>query len=252
MGCMQSRFKCCAAPSRARPIPRKPRLVIAGATGVLGNEVLRRLVGLQQLRNRPGAGARAHHGRAARRRPRSWWPAGSPAEWPPAAADSASSCSIRRACSTTASARCGRPRPGSCSTLAQWMRRSGVPTPWPSCCRMRQGRLPEALKRGLARPGRAGRGGAGLRAPADRALGAEACAARLRRGCWRRLAHWMLSVFKYMVPSSEQPVRAAKVARVRGRGLAAGATRHPRRGARDCLARGPGRLQAAVRQWLQR
>ena len=27
-----------------------------------------------------------------------------------------------------------------------------------------------------------------------------------------RLAHWMLGIFKYMVPSSEQPVRAAKVA----------------------------------------
>ena len=26
------------------------------------------------------------------------------------------------------------------------------------------------------------------------------------------LAHWMLSIFKYMVPGSEQPVRAAKVA----------------------------------------
>ena len=26
------------------------------------------------------------------------------------------------------------------------------------------------------------------------------------------LAHWMLSVFKYMVPSSEQPVRSVKVA----------------------------------------
>ena len=30
-------------------IQRKPRLLIAGATGVLGNEVLRRLVGLQQF-----------------------------------------------------------------------------------------------------------------------------------------------------------------------------------------------------------
>jgi hypothetical protein len=29
--------------------PRWPRLVIAGATGVLGNEVLRRLVGLQRF-----------------------------------------------------------------------------------------------------------------------------------------------------------------------------------------------------------
>jgi hypothetical protein len=27
-----------------------------------------------------------------------------------------------------------------------------------------------------------------------------------------RLAHWMLGVFKYMVPSAEQPVRAVKVA----------------------------------------
>ena len=37
------------AAQRTASTRRQPRLVIAGATGVLGNEVLRRLVGLQQF-----------------------------------------------------------------------------------------------------------------------------------------------------------------------------------------------------------
>ena len=42
MGCVAGRFKPCT------PRPRGPRLLVAGATGVLGTEVLRRLVGLQR------------------------------------------------------------------------------------------------------------------------------------------------------------------------------------------------------------
>jgi hypothetical protein len=36
-----------------------------------------------------------------------------------------------------------------------------------------------------------------------------------------RLAHWMLGIFKYMVPSSEQPVRAVKVAEMLAEALRA-------------------------------
>jgi hypothetical protein len=74
-----------------------------------------------------------------------------------------------------------------------------------------QGRLPEALKRGLA----------GLDEHAVAALGfdrllivrsAQKPGAPASSGLLRRVASMMLSTFKYMIPSSEQPVRAVKVA----------------------------------------
>jgi hypothetical protein len=74
-----------------------------------------------------------------------------------------------------------------------------------------QGRLPEALKRGLA----------SLDEQAVAALGFERlilvrsaqkpAALRLANPA-ERLAAWMLSIAHFMVPASEQPVRAAKVA----------------------------------------
>ncbi len=74
-----------------------------------------------------------------------------------------------------------------------------------------QGRLPEALKRGLAN----------LDEQALATLGFERLIiVRTARkpapppgeGLFRSLARFMLSTFKYMLPSSEQPVRAVKVA----------------------------------------
>ena len=44
-----ARFKCCSGAARDPPGAAQPRLLIAGATGVLGNEVLRRLVGLRRF-----------------------------------------------------------------------------------------------------------------------------------------------------------------------------------------------------------
>ena len=74
-----------------------------------------------------------------------------------------------------------------------------------------QGRLPEALKRGLA----------SLDEQAVAALGfervlfvrsAQKPQAALHNGFLNRAGHWMLASVRFMVPSSEQPVRAAKVA----------------------------------------
>lgn len=74
-----------------------------------------------------------------------------------------------------------------------------------------QGRLPEALKRGLA----------SLDEQAVVACGFERVilvrSARKPANAkfanpLERLAAWMLSVVRFMVPSSEQPVRASKVA----------------------------------------
>jgi hypothetical protein len=74
-----------------------------------------------------------------------------------------------------------------------------------------QGRLPEALKRGLASLDEHAVAVLGF----DRVLfvrSAEKPGAPPRRNFLERVGHAMLAVFRYMVPSSEQPVRAAKVA----------------------------------------
>jgi hypothetical protein len=149
MGWFRTRFKCfCRPRAFRRPWRRKPRLLIAGATGALGNEVLRRLAGsaafaspacwrasrsrdgLRGVETRVAPSRRSRNGRSrGRHRGRR--------------------CSIRRGCTTTASARCGRRLRRSCP---RW-RAGCAPAAcarWPSCCRTRQGRLPEALKRGLA------------------------------------------------------------------------------------------------------
>ena len=74
-----------------------------------------------------------------------------------------------------------------------------------------QGRLPEALKRGLANLDEHAVVACGFervlivrsaRKPADARLANPA----------ERLAAWMLSTLRYMVPSGDQPVRASKVA----------------------------------------
>jgi hypothetical protein len=102
------------------------------------------------------------------------------------------------------------PAPQQLVPLARWMRAGGVRT-LAIVLPHAPGRLPEALKRGLA----------SLDEQAVAALGFERLlilrsarkpAASRAAHPLARLADWMLSIFKYMVPSSEQPVRAAKVA----------------------------------------
>jgi hypothetical protein len=189
--------------------PRKPRLLIAGATGALGNEVMRRLVGLgafgvtQVLAREPiKAGLRGV----------STLVVGpdSPQDWP--------------VCDTEAGVilfdpprlfydrerALWTPQPHELPELAAWLRRSGAHT-LAIVLPHTQGRLPEALKRGLA----------SLDEHAVAALGferllivrtAQKPGPPAASGRLAGVAHWMLSVFKYMVPSSEQPVRAPKVA----------------------------------------
>lgn len=103
------------------------------------------------------------------------------------------------------------PRPEDLPALARWLQRCGVTT-LALVLPHAQGRLPEALKRGLA----------GMDEHAVAALGFERLiivrsarrpdALPAGAGLLLRLAGFMLSVFKYMVPNSEQPVRAVKVA----------------------------------------
>jgi hypothetical protein len=197
------------AANRPLPAVRKPRLLIAGATGTLGNEVLRRLVGLQQFeaaqvlaREPITAGLRGVAATVVA--------SDAPAGWEPAAADTGVIMFDPPRLFHDRERALWTPRPEQLPDLARWMRASGVTT-LAVVLPHAQGRLPEALKRGLA----------GLDEQAVAALGfdrllivrsAQKPGPAAAPGFLPAFAHWMLSVFKFMVPSSEQPVRAVKVA----------------------------------------
>lgn len=198
-----------AARGPARPAPPRSRLVIAGATGVLGNEVLRRLVGLERygstevLAREPiRAALRSVGGRVVE--------GDDPAQWAPGAADTGLVLFEPPRLFYERERALWTPRPEQLPALARWMRRSGVRT-LAVVLPHAQGRLPEALKRGLA----------SLDEQAVASLDFERLlivrSARqpepgVARGPLQATARWMHSVFRYMVPSTEQPVRSVKVA----------------------------------------
>ncbi|MDB5954257.1 hypothetical protein [Ramlibacter sp.] len=187
----------------------KPRLLIAGATGALGNEVLRRLAGssafahTQVLAREPiTAGLRGVQATLV--------PSDLPAEWPPAAADTGVVLFDPPRMYYQRERALWTPTPQGVLPLARWMRAGGVRT-LAIVLPHAPGKLPDALKRGLAT----------VDEQAIAALGFERLlvlrSAQKPRGqrhgnVGSVLAHWMLSIFRYMIPSSEQPVRAVKVA----------------------------------------
>jgi hypothetical protein len=194
-----------------RPVEgeRKPTLVIAGATGALGNEVLRRLVGLKGFESTQVL-AREPVRAGLRGLALSVVASDSPARWLPARADVGVILFDPPRLFYQRERALWTPRPEQLPELAHWMRRSGVAT-LAIVLPHAQGRLPEALKRGLA----------SLDEQAVAALGferlllirsAQKPGAAVVGGALSRVAHWMLSIGRFMVSSSEQPVRAAKVA----------------------------------------
>lgn len=187
----------------------KPRLVIAGATGVLGNEVLRRLVGLQRYAATQVL-AREPVMTGLRGVGTTLVPSGDPAGWPAGAADTGIVLFDPPRLFYDRERALWTPAPGQLPGLAQWMHRSGVTTLAIVLPHV-QGRLPEALKRGLASLDEH----AVARLGFERLLvvrSAQKAPEPASRGRLPAVAHWMLSVFKYMIPSSEQPVRSVKVA----------------------------------------
>ncbi|MEO8388732.1 MAG: hypothetical protein ABI546_10060 [Polaromonas sp.] len=190
----------------------KPRLMAAGATGALGNEVLRRLVGsgryahTEVLATEPmttgmaGVGIalaedasmieawavrpqRVHTGLVMFEPPRLYY-------------------GRERALWT--------PLPGQLPALARWLKRCGAQT-LVVVVPHAAGRLPDALKRGLA----------DLDEQLVASLGFERVllvrSARKAEGLagksfLEKTASWMLSTLKYMIPATEQPVRPAKLA----------------------------------------
>lgn len=194
---------------RARPSTAPPSLLIAGATGVLGNEVVRRLAGscayagTQVLAREPIIeGLRGVRTTLV--------PSDDPAQWPPAPADVGVVLFDPPRMFYQRERALWTPEPAQLVPLARWLRGCGVHT-LAIVLPHEPGRLPEALKRGLANLDEQAVAALGF----DRLLilrSARKPAEVRQASAPARLAHWMLGIFKYMVPSSEQPVRAAKVA----------------------------------------
>jgi hypothetical protein len=191
---------------------RRPRLLIAGATGALGHEVVRQLAGslafsgTQVLVREPIT--MPLRGIAAVQVPDEAPPTG----WPRAEADVGVVLFDPPRLFYQRERALWTPAPPQLPALGAWLRAAGVTT-LAVVLPHEQGRLPEALKRGLA----------SLDEQALAALGFERLliirsaskpGAAAARDVFSRLAAFMLSALKYMVPSSEQPVRAAKVAQL--------------------------------------
>ncbi|MEJ8858955.1 hypothetical protein WKW79_30600 [Variovorax robiniae] len=205
-------FEALKAAGREVPSPARtatPTLLLAGATGALGNELLNRMAGSQRharlllLAKEPITdGLRGVESLQV--------PAVPIAQWPLCAADVALVSFDPPRLFHDRERALWTPAPSDLPELARWLKACGVKTiavVQPHA----QGRMPEALKRGLA----------GLDEHAVVALGfervllvrsAQKPAAERFGNPAERLAAWMLSIFRYMVPSSEQPVRASKVA----------------------------------------
>ena len=185
-------------------------MVIAGATGALGNEVMRLVAGrracpqVDVLAREPmTAGLRGVHIRV--------MPGDDPAGWPGLAARTAIVMFEPPRLFYQRERALWTPQPGQLPELAAWLRGCGVTTLAIVMPHL-QMRLPDALKRGLA----------GLDEYAVAQLGferllfvrsAQKPGAESGGRPLARLARLVLSIGTYMIPTSEQPVRAVKIAR---------------------------------------
>lgn len=191
-----------------------PSLVVAGGAGALGTELLTRLVASQQYRHtevlvrEPFTIGLRYVGTTILPEPAE---PGGPRAWPDLRADVALVVFDTPVLYYDRERALWMPQPADLLPLATWLRGCGVHT-LAVVLPHAQGRLPEAVKRGLA----------SLDEQAVVALGFERvllvrtarkpAAPDGQRNLFERLATGMLSVFGYMVPQSEQPVRASSVA----------------------------------------
>lgn len=195
-----------------RVAPAKPRLIVAGATGVLGNEVLRRLAG----------SSRFAQTRVLAREPmvtsvaqvtilevgedlRAWQPMldGHGADVGVVMFEPPRLYYQRERALWT-------PAPAQLLALAQWLKRCGVHT-LVVVLPHAQGRLPDAVKRGLANLDEHALAALGF----ERLLlvrSAQKTAPRAATGLPDKVAAWMLSTLSYMIPVTDQPVRPSKLA----------------------------------------
>jgi hypothetical protein len=104
------------------------------------------------------------------------------------------------------------PTPQELPALAAWLHQAGVRS-LAVVMPHAQGTLPDALKQGLANLDEH----AVARLGFERLIflrSAQKPGVVAASHALQALAHWMISIFKYMVPSHEQPVRASKVAQM--------------------------------------
>lgn len=200
-----------AAGNRTVAPEAEPRLLIAGATGVLGNEVLRQLMGSQRFgmtqvlaREAIRAGLRGVEAVVV--------PGDDPAQWPLQPVDTAVVLFDPPRLYYDRERALWTPAPGQLPALGAWLHACGART-LAVVMPHTQGRLPEALKRGLASLDEQAVAAIGF----DRVLvlrSPEKPREQVRPSPPERLARFMLATFRYMIPSSEQPVRAVKVAQL--------------------------------------
>lgn len=192
----------------AEAAPR-PRLLIAGATGALGAEVVRRLAGSSRFDQTQLLAREAI--RDGLRAVRTTVVSGdSPQAWPAAAADVAVVLFDPPRLFHDRERALWTPVPQQLPVLAAWLRASGVGT-LAVVLPHAPGRLPEALKRGLATLDEQAVSAMGFR----RLLilrSARKPGAATPASLPVRVSNGMLGILRYMVPSREQPVRAASVA----------------------------------------
>ncbi len=188
------------------------RLLIAGATGALGNAVLQRLVGMQRFTHTSvlatqaiAPGLRTVSAQVVQ---------GDVGSWQPADLAATHHCAIvmfdppRMFYDRERALWC--PAPEQLGALAAWLHANGVRT-LAVVLPHAQGSLPDALKRGLANLDEQALAAIGF----ERLLivrSAQKPAPVSHSNMLQGLAAWMLGITRMMVPSSEQPVRATKVA----------------------------------------
>ena len=198
-----------------RPLPVAPApragLIVAGATGALGSEVLRRLAGsggfahTQVLAHEPMSTGLAQVSIAAVR-------GEDIAAWPvrPLGAQTGVVMFEPPRLYHDRERALWTPQPAQLPALAQWLRRCGVQT-LVLVLPHAPGRLPQALRHGLASLDEQQVAALGF----DKVLlvrSAQKQPARRSGSLPEKVAAWMLSTFRYMIPAAAQPVRPARLA----------------------------------------
>ena len=186
----------------------QPRLVVAGATGVLGAEVLRRLAGssrfahTQVLAKEPMATSTPQVSILEVTDDLQAWQT-TPAQVGVVMFEPPRLYYGRERALWT-------PEPEQLLALAQWLRRCGVHT-LVVVVPHAQGCLPDAVKRGLANLDEQALSALGF----ERLLlvrSAQKMPTPSASGFLNKTAAWMLSTLSYMIPATEQPIRPAKLA----------------------------------------
>jgi hypothetical protein len=192
-------------------LPDRPRLMVTGATGVLGNEVVQRLVGSGRFahtevlaRETMSTGMKAVGIALVNAAPIDDWAAR------PLAAHTGVVMFEPPRLYHGRERSLWTPKPEQLPALARWLRRCGVQTLVVVLPHV-TGRLPEALKHGLTNLDELGVSALGF----ERLLlvrSARKPDAATGGNVLEKTAAWMLSTLAYMIPASEQPVRPVKLA----------------------------------------